>query len=195
MRSFRAYSLVALAAAGLALSALVAVAQPADPPAQPKPGDAPRGPGGAGQPGQPGQPGDGGVRGRPQPGRRGGDESMVPANSRQAMSVMNRAIRTLKGQVSDAAKKDENLKLVSDMQRGCLGAKGAAPDKVLARETEQAKKDATTTQYRKGLIKLMEKLLALETALIDGKSEDAAKLLADVEKIRDDAHNALGVQD
>ena len=117
MRSFRAYSLVALAAAGLALSSLVAVAQPADPP---KPADAPRGPGGAGQPGQ---PGDGAGRGRPQPGRRGGDESMVPASTRQAMSIMNRAIRTLKGQVSDGAKKEENLRLVSDMQRGCLGAK------------------------------------------------------------------------
>ena len=44
-------------------------------------------------------------------------------NVEGAMKGMNRAMKALKVSIGDAAKKDENLKLVGEMQRNCAIAK------------------------------------------------------------------------
>jgi hypothetical protein len=110
------------------------------------------------------------------------------------MSIMNRALRTLKAQVTDAAKKDDNLKLINDIQRGCATAKGAPTDRVLGR-IEEAKRAEMAINYRKALIQIMEKALKAEVALMDGKTADASTLVGEIEKIRDDSHKLLGVKD
>jgi hypothetical protein len=130
-----------------------------------------------------------GVRGQPGAGRRG-----EAASVRQGMSMMNRAVRTLKTHISDAAKKDDNLKALNDLERGCVAAKGSSPDRVLNR-LDEAKRAEATTQFRRALIQVLEKAARAETAVMDGNNAEAAKLIEEIEKLRDDSHKALGVRD
>jgi hypothetical protein len=150
-------------------------AQPADQP-PPPPSSAPKPP----------ATGDAPQRGR-------GGQQQQPT-TKQGMSMMNRALRTLKSSINDTAKKDDNLRAINDLQRGCVAAKGATPDRVLGKMDEAKRADASV-QYRRALIQIMEKALKAETAIMDGKNADAAKLLTEIEKIRDDSHKAMGVRD
>ena len=199
MASIRALSLVTAAAALVAVPAYFAFAQPSDPKpaapaatpkADPKPDATQPQPGGEGRPrrgpdGQPGGPGG--------PGR-GGEGGGLPQSVNQSMKIMNRALKTLKDQASDATKKEENLKLVSDMQRGCLAAKGLTPDRAIGRAGAD-KKDEISVAYRRQLITMLEKLLKLESAIMDGKGSDAGKLIDEIETLRDAGHKELGVRD
>ena len=203
--SARLLTLAAIAAALIAAPVCYTLAQPADPhtpkPAPtdtPKPGDAPK----PGTPGQPAGPGGEGRRGPGGPdgrggggGGRGGDAGSLPQSIKQSMMIMNRAMRTLNGQVTDATKKDDNLKLIADMQRGCLAAKALAPEKAINREADPVKKGGMTAMFRKDLILIMEKLLKIETAILDGKGADAEKLLAEIGDLRDQGHSEFNVQD
>ena len=118
----------------------------------------------------------------------------MPQSVKQSMSVMNRGLRTLKNQAADATKKDENLKLVGDMQRGCLAAKALLPERQLGRAADDAKKNEITTTYRKQLILMMDKLLKLESAILDGKGDAADKLIDEIGTLRDDSHQMLGTR-
>jgi len=106
-----------VAGAAIALGSL-ALAQPADGQAPARqPADQRPARDGGGQPGRPGgQPGDG-----RQDARRGGGE-ITSVDS--AMKLINRSVRRLKGQITDAAKKEDNLKLVGDIERAIVAAKG-----------------------------------------------------------------------
>ncbi len=214
--SARLLTLAAVAAALIAAPVCYTLAQPAEPPTPkpaptdtpkpadaPKPGDAPNAPN-APKPGQPGGPGGPGGEGRRGPdgrggggggGGRGGDAASLPQSIKQSMMIMNRAMRTLSGQVTDATKKDDNLKLIADMQRGCLAAKALAPEKAINREADPVKKGGMTALFRKDLILIMEKLLKVETAILDGKGADAQKLLAEIGDLRDQGHSEFNVQD
>ena len=201
--SARLLTFAAVAAALIAAPVCYTLAQPADPkPAPtdaPRPADAPK-PTDAPKPGQPAGPGGegrrgpGGPDGRGGPGR-GGDAGSLPQSIKQSMMIMNRAMRTLGGQVTDASKKDDNLKLIADMQRGCLAAKALAPEKAINREADPVKKGGMTAMFRKDLILIMEKLLKIETAILDGKGADAEKLLAEIGDLRDQGHSEFNVQD
>lgn len=199
--SARVMTLAALAAALIAAPVCYTLAQPADPkpaptdapkPADaPKPGDAPNAP----ARGQPGGPGGEGRRGPGGPGGgRGGDGASLPQSVKQSMMIMNRSLRTLKSQVNDATKKEENLKLVADMQRGCLAAKSLTPGKA-EHEADATKKAEMSTMYRRELITIMAKLLAVESAILDGKGADAEKLLGEIGDLRDQGHSEFNVRD
>ncbi len=111
-----------------------------------------------------------------------------------AMKAMNRAAQTLSGQVADASKKDENLQLVSDMQRACIAAKGSKLDEVLEKIESEDEKKAMTLKFRLTLIELARTLLNVESNLLEGNG-DAAK--AELEKalaIREKAHKEFGVE-
>src|SRR4051812_21264192 len=83
------------------VGSVIAVAQPQQDPAL------------KGQPAQPEA-----QRGRGQP--RGGGEL---ASVESAMKLLNRSVRRLKGQIADPAKKEENLKLVGEVERAIVFAK------------------------------------------------------------------------
>ncbi len=191
--SIRLTVLATLAAALIAAPVCYTLAQPTEP-ATPKPAptDAPK----PGQPGGEGRRGPGGPDGRGGGGAgRGGDASSLPQSIKQSMMIMNRALKTLSAQAADASKKDENLKHVSDMQRGCLAAKALTPDKAVGREPDAAKKTEMSTSYRKNMILMMEHLLKLETAILEGKGAEAEKLIAVIAGIRDQGHFEFNVRD
>ena len=108
---------------------------------------------------------------------------------------MGRGLRTLKTQAADTNKKDENLKLVADMERGCLAAKALLPEKAMTKAADQSKKDEIAMTFRKQLIAMMDKLLKLETAIIEEKGSDAEKLVGEITALRDESHKKLGVKE
>jgi hypothetical protein len=127
--------------------------------------------------------------------RGGGDSGALPATAKLGMCVMNRSLRTLKRQIGDAAKKDDNLKLIADLERGCLGAKGASPERAIRHIENETERAAAAVTYRKQLITLMGMLLRLETAVIDGKNDEANAILGQINKLRDESHDMLGVKE
>lgn len=160
---------------------------------------------------QPGAPGAGGERkqdGQRQPagpggpgGERGRSGERGPGGERGpsvegAMKGMNRALKALKGQIADASKKDENLQLINDMQRGCIAAKGAKFE--LPKDSKPASPDelaAIAKKFRAEMISLARQLLALEEDIIDGKTDQAKLKLDAIVELRDKEHKEFGVKD
>ncbi len=143
-----------------------------------------RGAGGGGQP--QGQPERGGG-----PGGRGQQVSVEGA-----MKGMNRALRQLNQQIGDATKREENLRLINDMQRGCVNAKGAAlPEDVLKKANDDAGKKKMREEFRRELIKTMRLLLDIEADIADGKNDAAKTKLGELTKLRDHGHEEMGVKD
>jgi hypothetical protein len=113
-----------------------------------------------------------------------------------AMKGMNRAMEQLAKQVGNAPKKEENLKLVNDIQRGAVAAKGQpVPHEVTDKAKDDAEKTKLSGQYRADLIKLMRKLLDLEESIAADKTADATKQLAEIERLRDESHDQMGLKD
>lgn len=121
---------------------------------------------------------------------------MRPQSAEGAMKSMNRALRTLNAQIADKAKKDENLQLINDMQRGAIGAKGAKlSEKVLAEAKDEAAKAALVTKYRRQMVMLTRTLLDVESNLLDDKFDAAKADLEKAIKMRDEGHKEFGISD
>jgi len=156
------------------------------------PAGSPRGPGGPGGPGERG-PGERGP-GERGPGERGGVRGEVPVGF--VMKGMGRSMKQLMGQVTDASKRAENLKLVNDLQRGCVMAKGQPLSKeLLVTAKDDAEKAKRTETYRKALHEGLKTLLEVEELVADGKGDAAKARLEAFIKIRDAAHKELGVSE
>lgn len=154
-------------------------------PAQQAPGAAAPTPPPAGRaPGTPGAPGERG------PGR--GPGMQVPVSV--AMKSIERAYKALKPQIADGAKQEENLRLISEMQRGVAVAKAQpAPEDVLAHATTEDEKAKMRAEYRRSLTTAMRLMLDIEADIEAGRGEDAAKKLETLQKLEHEAHEALGV--
>ena len=110
----RSLPLIAGAAFGLFVSA--AWAQPTD---TPPPPNAPARQPGDQRPARPeGQPGQ---EGRGREGRGGGTGDITSVNG--AMKAINRGFRQLRDQIADPEKKEENLKIVGDIEKAIVAAK------------------------------------------------------------------------
>lgn len=193
----RSRALVVVAVAALSAPVLLAfsddgkpVGQPASQPGTPPAGQQPGGPGpGPGQRGPRDRgPREGGREGAP------GDQ-VLPPSIRQAMKLMGRSAKALQGTAGDPARKDEALKQIGDFQRGCLAAKNASVDQFMDKVKDPAAKKKAAEVYRPQLILMMQKSLALETAVIEGKTEEAKKLLSEMTTLKDDSHKMIGAEE
>ena len=110
------------------------------------------------------------------------------------MKTMNRALSRLAKQVTDPAKKVENVGLVTDAERACVAAKAGIPRGPWQEETDPAKKLAALMPYRKDLILLQQTLLAAESALLDDTFDVAKAEIEKCLKIRDESHKRMGVE-
>ena len=97
--------------------------------------------------------------------------------------------------MKDTSKREENLKLIGDMQRGAVGAKSAKPERAMSEAKDEAAKAKIAADFRGELITVVRRLLDAEEAIVNGKPEVAAAALDEVEKMRDKAHKQLGVRD
>ena len=111
------------------------------------------------------------------------------------MKLMNGSLKRLKSQISDSTKKDDNLKLVNEAQRGAVIAKGMDTTEAFARQTDATKRAKMNTEFRPKMIELVEHLLTLEKQIIADKTEDANKTLDLLKTFRTENHAAYGVED
>jgi len=130
-----------------------------------------------------------------QPGRQGRERTGMPQNIEAAMKGANRAMRQLRAQITDASKKDENLKLIGDMQRNVVIAKNMPLPPDVREDVQGDARAKLQADYRSELIGVVRKLLDIEDDLMNGKGEDAAKVLDELQKERKAAHEKLGVHD
>jgi len=101
------------------------------------------------------------------------------------MIAANKALKTLKTQITDASKNQSSLQLIQEMQKHFLAAKGMEP----ARAKKESDKAKFLTDYHKAMINLMSEMLKLETAVVDNKNDDAAAILKGLTKIKSDGHD------
>ncbi len=114
----------------------------------------------------------------------------------QAMNIMNRSMRQLSAQVTDASKLDENMALVNAMQMGCVAAKGQpAPQDILDQAADDAARAKLAAEYRRELVKTMRLLVELEGLIMDGRGEDAKAKLDEIAATRDHAHEEMGMKE
>lgn len=112
------------------------------------------------------------------------------------MKGLNRAIKQLRGQAGDSSKRDENLRLVNDAQRGLVAAKGQPlPEDFLKNAKDDAAKAALKDTFRKDLIGALRKLVDIEQSIFENKGDDTKKLVEELVKMRDTSHKELGVKD
>jgi hypothetical protein len=170
----------------LAGAATVANAQNA-PQGAPPQGDQP----GQRQGGPEGAPRQGG----PEGGQRRGARGNAGPNLEAAMKAMNGALKQLKANVGDAGKKDDCLKQVAIFQYGCAASKAAPMPGNLGKDLDAAGKAKMETKMREDLRALMATAMQLEDAILAGKTDVAAKLVATLEEMREAGHKAMGVKD
>ncbi len=114
----------------------------------------------------------------------------------QAMKSMNRPLRQLRTQIGDATKKDENLRLINDMQRGCVAAKGQpVPHEVTDLAADDAAKVKMADEYRRELLGALKLMVEVEQAILDDKADEATAKLDALVAARDHAHEELGIKD
>lgn len=100
------------------------------------------------------------------------------------MIAANKALKTLKTQITDASKNQSSLQLIGEMQKHFLAAKGMEP----ARAKKETDKARFITDYHKAMIGLMSEMLKLESAVLDNKNDEAAAILKNLNKIKSDGH-------
>ena len=113
-----------------------------------------------------------------------------------AMKALNRGVRKLTAQLSDSSggRRDENLRLIGELQRFALAAKAAGPTQgALINAKDDAAKARIHTAYRRHLIDLLRALLDIEQDIADGKLEAAKPKVQALMKARDTAHDELGI--
>lgn len=138
----------------------------------------------------PGEPG-----GRGGPGRAGRPDGQGPS-VQAAMKAINRGYRQLGDQIASAAKKDDNLRIIGEMQRATLAAKGQpVPADLLAHAGDDAAKAKLAATFRSELIGALRAMLDLEQDVVDGRTDAAKSKLEALLKVRDHGHTAMGVSE
>src|SRR5688572_17120301 len=108
----------------------------------------------------------------------------------QAMEKMDDALKALRKQVSDPAQNDASLKLIEEMQTQCVLAKGMTPE----RAAKEADKKKFVTAYRLEMLKVMDELVKLERAVLEGKNEEALNLAKGLTKVKNEGHEKFQVE-
>ncbi len=122
-------------------------------------------------------------------GGRGGQPSVEGG-----MKAMGRAAEELAKTLGNAAKRDENLKLVFEMQRGCATSKAAPlPGKIARELPADVDRAKASESMRVHLTALMRVLLDLEDAIAAGKTEEAQALFKKAGEMAEKAHTEFKV--
>lgn len=113
-----------------------------------------------------------------------------------SMKEMGRALRKLRGSIEDSAAKEDNLRLLGEMERGCINAKNLpVPGDVLRHAADDAAKEKLAVEFRSHLLGLMRKLLDVEQSVMDGKNDVAKTQLEEVFKLQKAGHDAMGLKE
>jgi len=109
------------------------------------------------------------------------------------MTAMNKSLRILKRQIADPAKKDDNLALVAKMKANVDASLKLEPAK--SKDVPAADKGAYAEKYREQLTALRKSYDELETAIKDGKQDEAKKVFEKLTEQKEKGHKDFGVDD
>ena len=109
------------------------------------------------------------------------------------MSGMNKALRTLKRQIADASKKDENIAMVEKIKASIAEASKLEPKKT--KDIPAAEKAAYIEKYKKQMADLGKTFDDIETALKAGKADDAKALFDKLGEQKEKGHKDFGADD
>jgi hypothetical protein len=96
------------------------------------------------------------------------------------MKTVNKSLRTIKRQIDDPAKKDENLGLIATIKKSLVVEKTLEPAKT--KDVPAAEKQAYLDKYKAQMTDLAKTFDELEAAIKADKADDAKKLF---EKLAD----------
>lgn len=102
------------------------------------------------------------------------------------MKQLGAGLKSLKENIGNAEKKEENLKTITNMERATLSMKSAEPSELNGADHAKA-----VHEFKKRQIQLMEHLLQLETLVLDDKTEQAKETLNKIEAFRNESHKEL----
>jgi soluble cytochrome b562 len=107
-----------------------------------------------------------------------------------AMEKMDDSLKALRKQLGDASQNEASLKLIEEMQTQCVVAKAQVPE----RAAKEADKKKFVTAYRLDMLKVMDELVKLERAVLEGKNEDALGIAKGLTKIKNEGHEKFQVE-
>lgn len=102
------------------------------------------------------------------------------------MKTVNKNLRTLKRQVDDPAKKDENLALIAASKKAIEETTKMEPAKT--KEVPAGEKAAYLDKYKAQMNDLAKTYADLETAVKDGKTNEAKKLFEKLSEQKEKGH-------
>ena len=102
------------------------------------------------------------------------------------MKVVNKNLRTLKRQVEDASKKDENLGLIAASKKAIENSIKLEPAKT--KDVPAAEKAAYLDKYKAQMVDLGKSFDELETAVKAGKVDDAKKVFEKLSEQKEKGH-------
>ena len=102
------------------------------------------------------------------------------------MKTMNKSLRTLKKQVADASKKDDNLALLATIKKSLDAATKLEPAKT--KEVPAAEKAAYLDKYKAQLADLAKTYDELEAAIKADKADDVKKALDKLSEQKEKGH-------
>ena len=124
-------------------------------------------------------------------GGQGGRREKTPLG--KEMESLNRNLRTLGRQVTDPAKKDSSLQLISQIETSVVGTHSLSPASVS--EIPEADRAAYLAKFHERMTELHEKIGKLKEAVIADKPDDAKKVLSEMQQLKKKGHEEFNVDD
>ena len=109
------------------------------------------------------------------------------------MSAMNKSLRTLKRQIADTAKKDENVAMLEKIKTSLDEAAKLQPKKT--KDVPEAEKAAYVEKYKTQIGELKKTFDTIETAVKAGKLDDAKALFDKLAEQKEKGHKDFGADD
>ncbi len=109
------------------------------------------------------------------------------------MSAMNKSYRTLKKQIGDASKKDDNIALLEGMKKGL--DKAATLEPIKTKDVKPADKAAYLAKYKDELVALGKTYDEIEAAVKADKPDEAKKLFDKVSDQKEKGHKDFAPED
>ncbi len=107
------------------------------------------------------------------------------------MAAMNKNLRTLKRQLADPAKKEDNLAILAKIKKNTEAAHELEP----AKTKDQADKPTYTNKYKEQVIELGKAFGELEAAIMVDKQDEAKAALEKISKLKEKGHKDFGVDE
>ena len=109
------------------------------------------------------------------------------------MKTVNKSIRTMKRQIDDPAKKDDNLQLIATAKKSLDECLKLEPAKT--KDVPAADKAAYVDKYKSEMKEVVKTFDDLEAAVKDGKTDDAKKIFEKLADQKEKGHKDFNPDD